>query len=121
MDTDIHLRVHIAKEGQRIVLKDDVISRQAVIEAVSYSIELCNRALDSMTLSSKDRFAVETERASLSALKEEIELMPAAEPDIITCADCRYAYTNMTEDGKYWCCYHEDFMRYCSDAQRREG
>ena len=32
MNTDIHLRVHVAKEGQRIIMKDDLISRQAAID-----------------------------------------------------------------------------------------
>ena len=34
MKTGIHPRAHVAKEGQVIIMKDDVISRQAAIEAL---------------------------------------------------------------------------------------
>ena len=37
----------------------------------------------------------------------------------LTCADCRHA-GNRIADGRYWCKYHEDYMRYCSDAERRQ-
>ena len=35
MNTDIHLRAHIAKEGQMIIMKDDVVGRQAAIDALN--------------------------------------------------------------------------------------
>ena len=34
LNTDIHLRAHVAKEGYRIIMKDDVISRKAAIDAI---------------------------------------------------------------------------------------
>ena len=36
MNTDIHLRAHIAKEGQMIIMKDDVISRQDALKAICF-------------------------------------------------------------------------------------
>lgn len=50
---------------------------------------------------------------------ETLEGLPSAQPDIITCADCRYA-DGQIADGRYWCKYHEDYMRYCSDAEGRQ-
>lgn len=50
---------------------------------------------------------------------KELAKLPAVEPDILTCADCRYA-DGQIADGRYWCKYHEDYMRYCSDAERRQ-
>jgi hypothetical protein len=42
---------------------------------VHYSIELCNEALDSLTLGGKDRYAVEVERDSLLELEDDIKLL----------------------------------------------
>lgn len=68
----------------------DLISRQAAIEAIAYSIELCNKALDSMTLGDRDRYAVEVERNSLLKLKDDFKLLPSAQPDLNEwCTDCK--------------------------------
>ena len=56
---------------------NDTISRQAAIDLISYSIELCNKALDSMTLGGRNRYAVEVERNSLLKLKDDFKLLPA--------------------------------------------
>ena len=45
--------------------------------------------------------------------------IPSAEPDILTCADCCHA-DGQIADGRYWCDLHGTFMRYCSDAERRQ-
>ena len=48
------------------------------------------------------------------------ENCPSAQPDIISCKECKY--TDGCEpigDGRYWCCLHGSFMYYCSDAERR--
>ena len=43
------------------------------------------------------------------------------EPEIIRCKDCKYTDgCEPIEDGRYWCCLHESFMYYCSDAERKE-
>ena len=56
-----------------------LIERQTAIEAIAYSIELCNKALDSMTLGGRDRYAVEVERHSLLKLKDDFKLLPSAQ------------------------------------------
>lgn len=41
--------------------------------------------------------------------------------EIIHCRDCKYTDgCEPIEDGRYWCCLHESFMYYCSDAERKE-
>ena len=52
-------------------------------------------------------------------LIEHMKRLPAAVSDFITCADCRYAGKQIT-DGRYWCNYHDGYMRYCGDAERRQ-
>lgn len=61
--------------------RQDLISRQAAIDTVSYSIELCDKALDSMTFGERDRYAVEVERNSLLKLKDDLKLLPSAQPE----------------------------------------
>lgn len=53
-------------------------------------------------------------------LRDALQELPAAVSDFITCADCRYADRKAIADGRHWCSYHEDYMRYCSDAERRQ-
>jgi len=89
---------------------NDTISRRAAIDLVSYSIELCNKALDSITLGGRDRYAVEVERNSLLKLKDDIKLLPSAQPEThwtdrkvveyplvdlqsMRCANCERYYT----------------------------
>ena len=63
-----------------------MIYRQEVIDMVHYSIELCNKALDSLTLGGKDRYAIEVERNSLLELEDDIKLLLPAQPE----RDCIY-------------------------------
>ena len=72
------------------------------------SVEAAIKAMSCLTDSTCEGEAIE-------ALQE----LPAAVSDFITCADCRYAGEQIA-DGRYWCSYHEDYMRYCSDAERRQ-
>ena len=53
-------------------------------------------------------------------LIEHMKRLPAVVSDFITCADCRYADRKAIADGRYWCSYHEEYMRYCGDAERRQ-
>lgn len=104
-----------------------LIDRQAAIDLVSYSIELCNKALDSITLGEKDRYAVRVERNSLLNLKDDIKLLPSAQPEIIRCKDCRYG-VDYYHDGDCYCSNPKCELRYfggswefyCADAERRE-
>lgn len=58
---------------------------------IHYSIELCNKALDSLTLGGKDRYAVEVERDSLLQLEDDIKLLLPAQPEQqMKCDGCRY-------------------------------
>jgi len=58
---------------------DDLISRQAAIEALAEQIALCDKALNSFGISMKDEYAVKVEKASLVAYKEQLEAIPAAD------------------------------------------
>lgn len=71
----------------------DLIERQAAIEAIAYSIELCNKALDSTTLGGRDRYAVEVERNSLLKLKDDFKLLPSAEPEPLSNAYMKAVWT----------------------------
>ena len=60
---------------------DDLISRQAAIDALNEQIEYCNKALGSFDISPKDEYAVKVEKASLEAYKEQLENLPSAQPE----------------------------------------
>ena len=59
---------------------DDLIDRQAAIDALGEQIEQCNKALGSFDISPKDEYAIKVERASLEAYKEQLENMLSAQP-----------------------------------------
>ena len=52
-------------------------------------------------------------------LRDALQELPAAVHDFVACADCRYA-DGQIADGRYGCALHGDFMRYGSDAERRQ-
>jgi len=58
---------------------NDLISRQAAIDALDEQIELCDKSLSSFDISMKDEYAVKVERASLVAFRETLEYLPSAE------------------------------------------
>lgn len=114
----------------------DLIERQTAIEAITYSIELCNKALDSATLGGRDRYAVEVERNSLLKLKDDFKLLPSAQPEIIYCKDCvkhnkgHGYYCDGMSIGIKDCCPlveirgraqgHEFDYQFCAYAERRQ-
>ena len=51
------------------------------MDVVSCYIDLCNKALDSLSLGGRDRYAVETERNSLLHLKDDMKSLPSAQPE----------------------------------------
>lgn len=63
----------------------EYIERQAAIEMLDEQIALCNSALSSFEISTKDEYAVKVERASLAAYKEQLEALPAA--DVVPVAE----------------------------------
>lgn len=60
---------------------EDVISRQAAIDALDEQIALCNKALGSFDISMKEEYAVKVERASLKAYREALNVLPSAQPE----------------------------------------
>ena len=59
---------------------NELISKQAAIDALDEQIEQCDKSLSSFDISIKDEFAVKVERASLVAFRETLEYLPPAEP-----------------------------------------
>lgn len=45
--------------------------------------------------------------------------LPSAEPEIITCENCKYGDVKPIADGRRWCDRHSTYMYYCSDAEVR--
>ena len=76
---------HIADSGKKVSIscgqENDLISRQAAIDALDEQIEQCNKALGSFDISPKDEYAIKVERASLKAYKEQLENMPSVQPE----------------------------------------
>lgn len=88
---------------------DDLISRQAAIDALDKQIEQCNKALGSFDISPKDEYAIKVERASLKAYKEQLENMPTAQPEQKTDEWIPISKeTNPTKSGWYLVTVHED-------------
>lgn len=65
---------------------DDMISRQAAIDALDEQIRQCDKALSAFDISMKDEYAVKVERASLVAFRETLEYMSSAQPGWIPCS-----------------------------------
>lgn len=92
---------------------DELISRQAAVDALNEQIEQCNKALGSFDISLKDEFAIKVERASLKAYREQLENLPPVQPERIKghwieialrnhtykCSVCGRLLVNIT-DGK---------------------
>lgn len=62
-------------------MTDDLISRQAALNALDEQIWQCNKALSAFDISMKDEYAVKVERASLMAFRMTLEYMPSAQPE----------------------------------------
>lgn len=85
MNTDIHLRVHVAKEGQRIVMKDDAISRQAAIGAIRNMCEECDSSY-----CGECRVSFPGRRDCEKVLEE----LPSTQPEIVHCEFCKHWKNN---------------------------
>ena len=48
-----------------------------------------------------------------------LKALPSIEPEIVWCKECIHRGEKPIADGRYWCELHDDFMYYCSDAERR--
>ena len=93
---------------------DDLISRQAVIDALLNYIHNVDKVIGTGRLSPKD-----CKDAATSVLAG----LPSAQPEIIRCKDCEYG--EQDEVGRWFCrslgCQigNEDGSGYCADAERR--
>lgn len=81
-------------------MNDDLIDRQAAIDAVFHLSTDCVSWLD--------------------AVVDMLDALPSAQPEIIQCKDCMYKGSNPISDGRYWCVIHGAYMYYCSDAERKK-
>ena len=97
---------------------DDLISRQAAIDAINCDITITGRQ------------NAELVAATIGSFADRIKALPSAQPEIIRCGDCKWFQCNMRPDGylpkgveefecRHWCgtCDPTDF---CSMAERRE-
>jgi len=104
---------------------NDLISRQAAIDALDFEIvhmtAYCDGKNEGNPLAQYNK--------GLEDGKKAIEALPSAQPDIIRCKDCRFATLTYDGDCKY-CQYLEgefgltdavyfDGNDYCSHAERR--
>lgn len=81
-------------------MSDDLISKQAAIDALDKQIKLCDKALASFDISMKDEYAVKAERASLVAYRERLKYLPSADVvEVVRCKDCKYWYDAPADDG----------------------
>jgi len=102
---------------------NDLISRQAAIDALAEQIALCDKALNSFGISMKDEYAVKVEKASLVAYKEQLEALPAADVvPVVRCRDCKHLGTFR---GKLYCRHNCGVVEpkeddFCSYGERKE-
>ena len=119
--------------------KDDCISRQAAIDALDEQIDLCNKALGSFDISTKDEYAIKVERASLKVYREQLENLPSVQPERKTgrliqksrtvmggdyterwyeCSECnkRLLRSRWTDDDNL-----SDWCPHCGSPMEKEG
>lgn len=97
---------------------NDLISRQAAIDAVKWGITYA-RAINTCTGETKELFKVSNH--ALNEAVERLKELPSAQPEIIHCGDCKYytpvtAHCEIRGKGLYLIRGMEDF---CSRAERR--
>ena len=76
---------------------NDLISRQAAIDVAKEELD----------------------NGTFYDIPSKIEYLPSAQPEIITCENCKYADGKKIADGRRWCSLHGVYMKYCSDAEVR--
>jgi hypothetical protein len=138
----------LVKESRTLVkdLVKDAISRQAAIVQLSHNKtgdDDCDVVIQNDIETIKALPSVEPEQPSeiqdildyldtalhpiispehwnvYSELHDMISTLPSAEPEIVTCKECKHRGEEPIADGRYWCEVHNTFMYYCSDAERR--
>lgn len=95
---------------------EDLISRQAAIEAVSDYIHNVDKVIGTGKLSKED---------CRDAAESVLEELPSALPEIIRCKDCRHRMA--TPDGDAWICAHPNNNawsitddHYCGYAEKQD-
>ena len=107
---------------------NDLISRQAAIEAIDEQIKLCDKALASFDISMKDEYAVKVERASLVAYREILKYLPSAQPEPLTDKEQRIFLAAMGREKEV--CkkvdaehtrepYEDTLMHVCKEIKRK--
>ena len=92
-------------------MNDDTIRRQAAIDALDGKIEITGRT------------NAEAVKGYVRLVKDRLERLPSAQPEIIRCKDCRYYQDN--NDGyphincKWDANETPDADDFCSGAERR--
>ena len=89
----------------------DLISRQAAIEALNGEIEITGRT------------NAEAVKGYVRLVKDRLERLPSAQPEITRCKDC--IYFTPEKSGEHWnVCRFYDAPKtadgYCNDAERKE-
>ena len=98
---------------------DDLISRQAAIDAVDFGITFA-KVIDKSTGDVKELF--QKENRSLTEAIERIKNLPSAQPEIIRCRECKYNNMPPTA-GNAGCTLLYGMTNqngFCSLAERRE-
>ena len=124
IDADV-LKQHIDKlpalpdgnfAGNHSALKA-LINMQPTIESSTNCSEIQN---SSDCISRQAALDVLEWKLAGKAAFDAIKSLPTAQPELITCKDCKFTDEDgPIDDGRYWCILHESFMYYCSDAERR--
>ena len=110
----------------------DVIYRRAAIDAMNDELD----AIDHVPKWVFDRLARRIERLPSAYTAEEIQKIQDmeqaeiekafqlgvedAQPEIITCENCKHGNAKPIADGRRWCDRHGDYLYYCSDAEVRK-
>ena len=97
---------------------DDLISRQAAIEALEKVAELYPWRVPG----DRDSYSQYNEawQDALNRADSEIEALPPAQPEIIHCGDCRYWKNNhLCECLSKYGTFETEIYFYCGFAERR--
>ena len=107
-----------AEEAKRYCERmSDLISKQEAIEAIG--------ALSDTIFKNIEKGATYPPRAwfaGMASAESIIEGLPSIDAvQVVQCKDCLFNDGDgPNEDDKYWCALHQSFMKYCSDAERKE-
>lgn len=103
---------------------DDLISRQAAIDAIDKRLnELCGKHLNGKTF--QNRTFKDGIYDGYYRIRSDIQIISSAQPEVIKCKDCKYAHITYGGEVKYCDIWFPDESHYietdnyCSFAERR--